>query len=146
MLRRIVNLGPVLLVIVMNFAASMGHAEPQLLANNVVLLAQDRTIGEQLQSNICYDDLSDIVGGRGWDYTKLTYFFQKGTGNIVGSNEHQATHDVFRLWNAVKALTFKEVTYQTVYTASESNLAWECELHIYSHRQWCIRNLRSYRR
>ncbi|HEY9403684.1 MAG TPA: matrixin family metalloprotease [Pyrinomonadaceae bacterium] len=65
------------------------------------------------QSGTRYDDLPDsaefTIDGRKWSYTNLTYYFQNGTADIAGNDEHQAVRDAFALWSNVTTLTFTEV-------------------------------------
>lgn len=47
--------------------------------------------------------------GTEWDHRIITYFFQNGTGDIVGDGEQQAIRDGFALWSAQTDLAFLEV-------------------------------------
>lgn len=60
-----------------------------------------------------YDDLPDAaeftLSGRKWNRTNLTYYFQNGTGDIPGNDEHHAVREAFRFWSNATNLTFTEV-------------------------------------
>lgn len=64
-------------------------------------------------AQVRYDDLPDgaefVAGGRKWDKTALTYYFQNGTADIAGTAEHQAVRTAMSYWAGVTPLTFTEV-------------------------------------
>ncbi|HZH29256.1 MAG TPA: matrixin family metalloprotease [Pyrinomonadaceae bacterium] len=78
-----------------------------------VEISGSRTTVAVAQSGTRYDDLADnaefVLDGRKWNHTNLTYYFQNGTNDIAGNDEHQAVREAFTLWANVTTLTFTEV-------------------------------------
>ena len=85
-------------------------------------------VHHNIQSQVYYDDWpitvntnnrnkldTTLIGpqyvpiGTQWEHPIITYFFQNGTNDITGTDEHQAVRDALRIWALETELAFLEV-------------------------------------
>lgn len=103
---------------------SLSNCFSQIYYDNwpVTISTNDRT---KLQDSIEFAP-SYVLIGTDWGHRIITYFFQNGTGDIDGNDEHEAVREAFAIWAAETDLAFHEVC-----SANDADIliSWETGAH-----------------